>query len=96
MSNTTRRVRRVDATLRESQRRHLGTLSARARQLLGKLGRALKEGVLRRDEVIISGRVCCHSGAEWGNLWCNFRLSFWCAGPNRGQHQGEDRPLARC
>ena len=33
---------------------------------LGKLGRALKEGVLRRDEVVISGRVCCHSGAEWG------------------------------
>ena len=33
---------------------------------LGKLACALKEGVIARDEVIISGRVCCHSGAEWG------------------------------
>jgi D-threo-aldose 1-dehydrogenase len=33
---------------------------------LGKLGRALKEGVIGRDEVVISGRICCHSGAEWG------------------------------
>ena len=33
---------------------------------LGKLGRALKEGVITRDEVVISGRICCHSAAEWG------------------------------
>ena len=33
---------------------------------LGKLGRALKEGVIGRDEVIISGRICCHSAAQWG------------------------------
>ena len=33
---------------------------------LGKLGRALKEGVIARDEVIISGRICCHSAAQWG------------------------------
>lgn len=33
---------------------------------LRKLGRALKEGVIQRDEVIISGRLCCHSAAPWG------------------------------
>lgn len=33
---------------------------------LGKLGRALKEGAIRREEVIISGRICHHSAAEWG------------------------------
>ena len=33
---------------------------------LGKLGRALKEGVIGRDDVIISGRICCHSAAQWG------------------------------
>ena len=33
---------------------------------LGKLGLALKEGVIERSEVIISGRVCHHSAAEWG------------------------------
>lgn len=33
---------------------------------LGKLGRAIKEGVIGRDEIVISGRVCCHSAAEWG------------------------------
>ncbi|NKB66270.1 MAG: hypothetical protein GKR89_04345 [Candidatus Latescibacteria bacterium] len=33
---------------------------------LGKLGQALKQGVIARDEVIISGRVCCHSAAKWG------------------------------
>ena len=33
---------------------------------LGKLGQALKEGVIGRDEVIISGRICCHSAAQWG------------------------------
>ncbi len=31
-----------------------------------KLGVAIKQGVVRRDEVIISARVCCHSAAEWG------------------------------
>jgi D-threo-aldose 1-dehydrogenase len=29
-----------------------------------KLGLALKE--IPREDVIITGRVCCHSGAEWG------------------------------
>ena len=33
---------------------------------LGKLGRAIKEGVVVRDELIISGRICCHSAAAWG------------------------------
>lgn len=33
---------------------------------LGKFGRALKEGVIGRDEVIISGRICCHSATQWG------------------------------
>ena len=33
---------------------------------LGKLGLALKEGVIQRDEVIISGRICHHSAAAWG------------------------------
>ena len=33
---------------------------------LQKLGLAIKNGVVKRDEIIISGRVCCHSGAEWG------------------------------
>lgn len=33
---------------------------------LGKLGQALKQGVVARDEIIISGRVCCHSAAKWG------------------------------
>ena len=33
---------------------------------LRKLGVAIKEGVVLRDEIIISGRLCCHSGAEWG------------------------------
>ena len=31
-----------------------------------KLGVAIKQGVVKRDEIIISGRLCCHSGAEWG------------------------------
>ena len=31
-----------------------------------KLGVAIKQGVVQRDEIIISGRLCCHSGAEWG------------------------------
>ena len=31
-----------------------------------KLGRALKDGVVRREEIIISGRLCCHSAARWG------------------------------
>ncbi|MBM3216191.1 aldo/keto reductase [Candidatus Poribacteria bacterium] len=33
---------------------------------LRKLGVALKTGVIRRDEVVISGRLCCHSAAKWG------------------------------
>ena len=33
---------------------------------LSKLGLALKEGVIKRSEVIISGRVCHHSAAQWG------------------------------
>ena len=33
---------------------------------LRKLGVAIKEGVVKRDEIIISGRLCCHSAAEWG------------------------------
>ena len=33
---------------------------------LRKLGLAIKQGVVKRDEIIISGRVCCHSGAAWG------------------------------
>ncbi|MEE2753986.1 MAG: aldo/keto reductase [Candidatus Latescibacterota bacterium] len=33
---------------------------------LRKLGVAIKEGVVSRDEIIISGRLCCHSAAKWG------------------------------
>ena len=33
---------------------------------LRKLGVAIKQGVVKREELIISGRVCCHSGAQWG------------------------------
>jgi aryl-alcohol dehydrogenase-like predicted oxidoreductase len=33
---------------------------------LRKLGVAIKQGVVSRDEIIISGRLCCHSSAEWG------------------------------
>lgn len=33
---------------------------------LSKLALALKEGVIERSEVIISGRVCHHSAAAWG------------------------------
>jgi aryl-alcohol dehydrogenase-like predicted oxidoreductase len=33
---------------------------------LRKVGVALKSGAIRRDEVIISGRLCCHSAAKWG------------------------------
>ncbi|MBM3458970.1 MAG: aldo/keto reductase, partial [Armatimonadetes bacterium] len=33
---------------------------------LGKLGRAVREGVVRRDEILVSGRLCCHSSAPWG------------------------------
>ncbi|MFP6646731.1 MAG: aldo/keto reductase [Candidatus Latescibacterota bacterium] len=33
---------------------------------LRKLGVAIRDGVVRRDEIIVSGRVCCHSGARWG------------------------------
>ena len=31
---------------------------------LRKLGLALRE--IPRDEVIVTGRLCCHSGADWG------------------------------
>ena len=33
---------------------------------LRKLGLAIKEGVVRREEIVISGRLCCHSAAPWG------------------------------
>lgn len=33
---------------------------------LAKLARALREGVVRREEIVLSGRVCCHSAAPWG------------------------------
>ncbi|MFP6588891.1 MAG: aldo/keto reductase, partial [Candidatus Latescibacterota bacterium] len=33
---------------------------------LRKLGVAIRDGVVRRDEIIVSGRICCHSGARWG------------------------------
>lgn len=33
---------------------------------LGKLARAVRAGVVRREEILVSGRVCCHSAAEWG------------------------------
>ena len=33
---------------------------------LRKLGLAIKRAVVGRDELIISGRVCCHSAAKWG------------------------------
>jgi len=33
---------------------------------LRKFGLAIKDGVVDRDEIIISGRVCCHSAAQWG------------------------------
>jgi len=31
-----------------------------------KLALAFEQEVVRRDEVILSGRVCCHSAAQWG------------------------------
>ncbi|MGY8827708.1 MAG: aldo/keto reductase [Candidatus Latescibacterota bacterium] len=33
---------------------------------LGKVGRAIKEGVIARDEIILSGRICHHSAEAWG------------------------------
>lgn len=33
---------------------------------LRKLGVAIKTGVIEREEVVISGRLCCHSAAKWG------------------------------
>lgn len=33
---------------------------------LQKLGQAVKQGVVGRDEIIVSGRLCCHSAAPWG------------------------------
>ncbi len=36
------------------------------RDSLRKLGVAIKEGIVGREELIISGRICCHSAAAWG------------------------------
>ncbi|MBM3263213.1 MAG: aldo/keto reductase [candidate division Zixibacteria bacterium] len=33
---------------------------------LRKLGVAFKQGVIKREEVVVSGRVCYHSAAKWG------------------------------
>ncbi len=33
---------------------------------LGKLGAAIRQKVVARDEIVVSGRVCCHSAAPWG------------------------------
>ncbi len=33
---------------------------------LRKFGLAIKDGVIGREEIIISGRVCCHSAEKWG------------------------------
>ena len=33
---------------------------------LRKMGVAIKTGVIEREEVVISGRLCCHSAAKWG------------------------------
>ena len=33
---------------------------------LRKLGLAIEQGAVVREELIISGRLCCHSGARWG------------------------------
>ena len=33
---------------------------------LRKLALAVKEGVVRREEILVSGRLCCHSAAQWG------------------------------
>ncbi len=33
---------------------------------LRKLGLAIKQKVVRREEIIVSGRLCCHSAARWG------------------------------
>lgn len=32
-----------------------------------KVGLALKEGVVRRDELILNGRICCHGTGPWGS-----------------------------
>ena len=34
--------------------------------LLRKFSLAIKDGVVGREEIIISGRVCCHGAAQWG------------------------------
>jgi D-threo-aldose 1-dehydrogenase len=36
------------------------------RDSLRKFGLAIQDGVVGREEIIISGRVCCHSAAKWG------------------------------
>ena len=33
---------------------------------LRKLGLAIKQRVVRREEIIVRGRLCCHSAARWG------------------------------
>lgn len=33
---------------------------------LRKVGVAIKTGAIRREEIILGGRVCCHSAAQWG------------------------------
>ena len=33
---------------------------------LAKLGNSIQQGVVAREEIIISGRVCCHSAGLWG------------------------------
>ena len=33
---------------------------------LRKLGLAIEKRAVKREEIVISGRVCCHSGAPWG------------------------------
>ena len=35
---------------------------------LRKLGLALKEGVIHREDIIISARVCCERRYEWDHL----------------------------
>lgn len=33
---------------------------------LQKVGRAIKQGVIQRKEVILNGRICCHGSGQWG------------------------------
>jgi aryl-alcohol dehydrogenase-like predicted oxidoreductase len=34
---------------------------------LRKLGVAIKQGVVKREEIIINGRICCHGTGQWGS-----------------------------